>query len=176
MPDISGHDVRIERPAARAMVSLKVAKAAADQAARRLQLAAPLRVSDTEPQSLWLAPDHWLLASRVQSAETLVARCTEELAGILHLAADYSAALASRRLAGPGARRLLASGSGLDFRATGFPAGTCCRTRFAQVAAVITAAGENEFEIFVDRSYEGYLSDWLSDSMDIAARAAAGQG
>ena len=47
------------------------------------------------------------------------------------------------------------------------------RTRFAQIAAIIAAEGPEPFEIYVDRSYEEYLGEWLRGSLSISARAAS---
>lgn len=175
MPDPESSPVTlattIESFAPGAIVMLKLTLGSAADAARRLQLAEPLRVSGVDPRSVWFGPDCWFLMSRETSAETMIERCNLELPGILHNAVDYSAALAAIRIAGPAAETLLASGSGVDFRRQSFAAGSCCRTRLAQVAATVVATGDREFEIFVDRSYERYLLDWLRDSAEIAARA-----
>jgi sarcosine oxidase subunit gamma len=168
-------DVRIGHVEKRAIISLKVSKNEADNVVARLSLAPPLRVRGTDPQSLWLGPDHWLIVSTLQSADAIIGLCHKRLAGILHIAVDYVGALAILKLHGSGARALLAAGSALDFRPAFFPTGSCCRTRLAQIAAVVVATAADEFEIFVDRSYGTYLSAWLSDSMDIAAHVADGQ-
>ncbi len=106
------------------------------------------------------------------SADSLVKKCQEALADVLHNAVDNSAGLAVFRVAGPGARDLLAADCGLDFRSDKFPVGKCCRTQFAQIAAIITAEGPEQFDIYVDRSYEAYLGEWLRDSLSISDRAA----
>ena len=157
------------------MVSLKVSRSAAHAARERLALAAPLHVSAGEPRSLWLAPDHWLLVSDAASADDLIAACRETLAEILHNALDYTAALAPLRIGGECTRELLASGTGVDLRPTRFTAGSCLRTRLAQIPAIITAPGGDVFEVYVDRSHETHIVDWLEDSMEIAARAEAAE-
>jgi heterotetrameric sarcosine oxidase gamma subunit len=73
-------------------------------------------------------------------------------------------------------RDLLAADCGLDFRPQKFPVGTCCRTRLAQIAAIIAAERPEQFDIYVDRSYEAYFGDWLRDSLSIAASIAAPTG
>ena len=168
MPD--GLDIQIEHGADRALVSLRVARRAADDAVRRLRLAPPLSAAGEDPQSLWLGPDHWLLASRRQTASAMIERCEAELAGVLHNAVDQSAAFAVLRVAGREARDVLAAGAALDFRASGFPPGGCRPTRFAQVAVAIVATGTDEFELYVDRGYGKYLRDWLEDTVRIAER------
>ena len=174
MPD--GLDIQIEHAADRALVSLRVARGAAADAVRRLQLAPPLSAVGDDPRSLWLGPDHWLLASRRQTASAMIERCQAALAGVLHIAVDQSAAYSVLRVAGGHVRDVLAAGAALDFRASGFPPGGCRPTRFAQVAVAIVATGTDEFEIYVDRGYGRYLRDWLEDTAGIAERAVGRDG
>ncbi len=169
MAEQNNSGVRIERIENLSIVSLKVSSKSLDSAIDRLQLAAPISASGSDPRSLWFGPDRWLLVSSSISADLLVKRCEEELDDVLHNAVDNSAGLAVFRLTGPGARDLLAAGCGLDFRTGKFLVGDCCRTQFAQIAAVITAEGPEQFDIYVDRSYEVYLGDWLRDSLSISA-------
>ena len=170
MPD--RFNMRIEAAPDRSLVSLRVSRQAADDAVRRLDLAPPLRTAGEDPQSLWLGPDHWLLVGSPQSATAMIERCATGLAGLLHNAVDQSAAYRVLRIEGRGAREVLASGSGLDFREQSFSKGGCRPTRLAQIAAVIVAAGPEAFELYVDRAYAKYLRDWLEDSLAIAYDAA----
>jgi len=98
----------------------------------------------------------------------MIEGCEKSLADVLHNAVDSLAGLAVFRLTGTGARDLLAAGCGIDFRDEKFPVGYCCRTRFAQVAAIIAAEGPEQFDIYVDRSYEVYLGEWLRDSQTLS--------
>ena len=168
--------VSIERLENRSIVSLKISRKSLDDASERLQLASPLRIADSNPRSLWLAPDQWLLVTDTRTPDAIIEHCRETLTNVLHNAVDQSAALAVFRIAGHGARELLATGCGLDLRPAAFAVGACCRTRLAEIAAIIVAADPEQFEIYVDRSYETYLSEWLADSMTVNAYAAAGQG
>ncbi len=179
MAEQRNSDVSIERIDNLSIVSLKVSSKSVDSAANRMQLASPGSASGSDPRSLWFGPDRWLLVSSSMSAESMIKKCEEALADVLHNAVDNSAGLAVFRVAGPGARDLLAADCGLDFRSEKFPVGTCCRTQLAQIAAIITAEGPEQFDIYVDRSYEVYLGDWLRDSLSISERAASfgtGQG
>ncbi len=155
------------------IASLKVSSNSIEDARDRLQLASPLSASGSDPRSLWFGPDRWLLISSSLSAESMVKKCEEALADVLHNAVDYSAGLAVFRVAGPGARDLLASGCGIDFRDKNFPVDSCCRTQLARIAAIIVAEGPLQFDIYVDRSYAVYLDDWLRDSLSISDLAAA---
>ncbi len=167
MAEQNNSGVSIERIDDLSIVSLKISSKSLDSAIDGLQLAAPLSANGSDPRSLWIGPDRWLIVSSSISADLLVKRCEEALADVLHNAVDNSAGLAVFRLTGTGARYLWAAGCGIDFRDEKFPVGNCCRTRFAQIAAVIVAEGPEQFDIYVDRSYEKYLDDWLRDSADI---------
>jgi sarcosine oxidase subunit gamma len=153
------------------IVSLKVSKKSLEEALRQLQLAPPLAATGEDPRCLWLGPDRWLLVSASATPDSIIASCNESLAGFLHNAVDYSAGLVAHRISGPNAQRLLASGSGVDFRSEEFPVGTCCRTNFAQVAAIVDANVPDQFDLYVDRSYAGYIKDWLCDTSRIIANA-----
>jgi heterotetrameric sarcosine oxidase gamma subunit len=97
----------------------------------------------------------------------MIDSCKQALAGILHNAVDYSAGLAVLRLTGSGTRQLLATGTGADLRSGHFPVNSCCRTRLAQVAAVIVVGNRDIFDVYVDRSYESYMTHWLAESSSI---------
>ncbi len=155
------------------IVTLKVSSNSIERACDKLQIASPLSASGSDPRSLWFGPDRWLLISSSLSAESMVKKCEEALADVLHNAVDYSAGLAVFRVAGPGARDLLAAGCGVDFRSEKFPLGYCCRTQLARIAAIIVAEGPEQFDIYVDRSYAAYLDDWLNDSLSISDLAVA---
>ena len=165
--DQCNNGVSIERIENLSIVSLKVSKNSLASARNKLQLASSTSASGSDPRSLWLGPDRWLLVSNSTTPDVIVRNCKETLAEILHNAVDYSAGLVVLRIAGPNAGQLLATGSGLDFRPGKFPIHTCCRTRLAQVAAVVVAEAPEQFDIYVDRSYGSYLSDWLTEASSI---------
>ncbi len=167
MADQCNSGVSIERIENLSVVSLKVSRKSLERARDRLQLALPISATGRDPRSLWLGPDQWLLVSGSTTADSIVRNCKETLAGILHNAVDYSAGLVVLRIVGQNARQLLATGSGIDFRPEQFPIRTCCRTRLAQIAAVIVAETPEQFDIYVDRSYGTYMNDWLTDASSI---------
>ena len=151
------------------IVSLKVSSQSADTARDRLELAQSGTATNGEPQSLWFGPDRWLLVSDSTPPEVIVKTCNQSLGEVLHIAVDYSAGLAVARIAGPDSWRLLAAGSSVDFRPDKYPVLTCCRTRFAHIAAIIVAVAPEQFDVYVDRSYGTYLNEWLGDSSSIPA-------
>ena len=150
MPDVG-------RINSRAIVNLKVAMKDAGAVATRLQSA--------DTSSLNLGPDTWLLVSDSRSASDIVADCEQSLDGLLMNAVDYSSGLAIFKVSGPDSRELLAMGTGLDLRPTSFATGSCSRTRLAQIAVVVVATGDDEFELYLDRSFERYFDNWLRDSI-----------
>ena len=172
MAEQCNNGVSIERIENLSIVSLKVSSKSLESARDTLKLASPVSFSGSDPRSLWFGPDRWLLVSSSISADSLLKNCQEALVDVLHNAVDNSAGLAVFRVAGPGARDLLAADCGIDFRPEKFPVGYCCRTRLAQIAAIIAAEGPEQFDIYVDRSYETYLGEWLRDSLSISDRAA----
>lgn len=163
MPDRLDHAFQFERIGGRSIVSLKTSRTGLHNGPGKWPQAGPLAIAGNDPQSLWLGPDRWLLVSDSMSPDAIIESCSEELAGQLHNAVDYSAGLAAFRIAGRNARRVLASGTGVDLRPDKFPDGTCCRTQLAQVAAVIVAEADGRFAVYVDRSYEFYLANWLAE-------------
>ena len=167
MADKTGSELGIERRDDLSIVSLKVPRNAIDSARGRMPLAKPLEVAGSDPRSLWFGPDRWLLVSDTRSATEIIDLCNQALGDVLHNAVDYSSGLAVSRLSGPGASRLLATGAGIDLRPHRFPVGSCARTRLAQVAVVIVAEAEEIYDVYVDRSYEVYLADWLAESASI---------
>lgn len=175
MPDRYDSGVSIERMEDLSIVSLKVSRKSLEESRDRLQLASPLQATGSDPRSLWLGPDRWLLVSGSTPSDSIIEKCKVALGRNLYSAVDYSAGLMVLRVAGPDAGQLLATGSGLDFRPGKFPVGTCYRTRLAQVAAVIVSETPGQFDVYIDRSYGTYLNDWLTEASSICARAVAFQ-
>lgn len=160
----SEDSLQLERIEQHTIVSLKVAKAAIPEAREALQLAAPLRMTESSRRvSLWIAPNHWLLMSQEYRARELIEHCSEALSGTLHNAVDYSSALAGLRLKGNGVRDLLACGTAVDLRQDQFVPGTCVRTRLAQIPALVVARRADIFEIWSDRTFETWLCAWFTE-------------
>lgn len=156
-------EVRIGDAAPRFLARLRMHLDAAAQGAKVLGFSTePSSVSGSDPLALWLSPDQWLLVSSRRDATGMARDCAESLGPVLHLVTDATDALHCLAIDGPGARTLLAMGSGIDFSAQSFAPGRCVRTRFAKVAAVIHAVDRDRFEMYVDRSVAHYISEWLA--------------
>ncbi len=176
MLNLGSSETMIERVENIAIVSLKVGNTAVDEAIERLSLASPLHAEGSEPQSLWISPNQWQLVSRSQSSRSLIDVCNKQLSGLLFNAVDQSTGLAAFRIAGDGSRELLASGCGIDVRASQLKLGDCCRTRLAHILAIVVANGDDQFELLVDQSYANYFMDWLLNAARHVHVAAAGKG
>jgi len=149
----------------RTLLQLRLHRAALDQAQAalpQLLVEKPLTATGNDPCALWLAPDTRLLVSQKIGFETLRQRIATALTDCLHACTNQSDALLALRLEGPGARRRLSSGCGLDFSEPAFPSGHCARTLFAQMPLLIhRPLGGTGFDLYIDRSYAASLWSWL---------------
>lgn len=147
----------------RCIVSLRVARDSAEEAADRMQLAASLSRRNSSPSSLSIGPGHWLLMSDSRVAEDVIRNCHGRLTGLTFNAVNCTDAFEILQLTGDWARELLSSGCGLDFREKSFSMGACHRTRFGHIEATISALGDSRFEIAFDKSYERYMKSWIHE-------------
>ncbi len=152
-----------------AIVSLRVSHDGLAEATEQLRLAHAGAVSGGDPQSLCVGPGRWLLMSRSVASEAVVFLCEQGLANCVYSAVDYSSALTAFRVGGEIAEQVLASGTGVDLRPDQFPIDSCCRTLLAQIAAIVVAHSERQFDIYVDRSYAVYLTNWLAETSVVLA-------
>ena len=160
MPEHPGFEFR--QIHGRSMVQLRVRPGFADAACQTLQLPRqPLRWRGEDPSAHWLGPDQWLLTSDAKPAGDILRHIDITLSGNLHAATDMSSGYVCFALSGPAARMMLAMGCGIDMHKSAFRTGHCTRTHFANVMLFIVAVGEENFDLYVDRSLAGYLHDWL---------------
>jgi sarcosine oxidase, subunit gamma len=124
----------------------------------------PLPTVPAECRLLTLAPGEWLLISDTLAANTLREHGRQlNRQGIA--AADLSPGLAAIQLEGPAARDVLTKSCGLDLDPATFPAGTCTRTRLAQLLVIVDYIDPKPlFELYVGCSYRSYLMSWLNDA------------
>jgi sarcosine oxidase subunit gamma len=79
-------------------------------------------------------------------------------------ALDVSDGMAGLELGGSAARDILSTACALDLHPKAFPAGSCTRTRLAQLPVVIVCTGTARYELYVGTSYAPYLEAWLCDA------------
>ena len=75
MAEQSNGGVNIERVENLSIVSLKIARKSLADVPDKLRLAAPVSATDSDPRSLWLGPDHWLLVSNSKTPDVIVSGC-----------------------------------------------------------------------------------------------------
>ena len=116
--------------------------------------------------ALWMSPDELMLLMPYGEAGTAVAKLTETLSGVHHLAVDVSDARTMFKLEGDAAREVLAKGAPVDLARDQFKVGDLRRTRISHIAAAFWQSGEEPevFEIICFRSYATYLWEWLEES------------
>lgn len=113
-------------------------------------------VAMTSLAVLCVGPAEWLLVGRSE---------VPPLPPVADLAAvDLTHAYCSFEISGHRAAELLSKGCALDFDLRVFPEGSCARTRFARVQAVMHRIERGRFEVHAGRSYQAYLQTWLEDS------------
>lgn len=117
----------------------------------------------------WMAPDELMLFVPRADAADIAACAGRALEGAHHLVVDVSDARAVFRLAGAGAREVLAKGAPVDLAQVGFGVGDFRRTRLGQVAVALWMPAPATFELMCFRSVAGFVRDWL----DHAARPEA---
>jgi sarcosine oxidase subunit gamma len=121
------------------------------------------RVGDA--RLLTLGPKEWLMVCDSLDGPSLHAAVAELARAQGMAAVDLSHGMAGLRIAGTAARDVLSMGCGLDLHARFFPAGSCTRTRLAQLAVVIECThSEPRYELLVGASYAAYLQSWLQDA------------
>ena len=158
---------QVEEVIGRSIVSLKCSHRDAARIQSILQLADPPRTLERDFTSLWLGPDHWLLASDALDAQSMIDSCNLSTHNVTCNAVDCSSALAVFSVSGEGADELLAAGCGLDFRPRASRPGCCRRTRLARIAVIVVTMGDDAYNLYCDASFRTYLDDWLRDSAGI---------
>lgn len=133
-------------------------------AAANVLLPSPGQVSVTDKyRCLWLTPNEWLFvvppATEARLINKLTARLNERA-----LITDISDSRVLIVISGDSAHTLLAKGSALDWHPAKFIVGQCAVTRFAGIAAMVHRLSEQDYELFVERSYAVYCWDWLVDA------------
>jgi len=162
-----------QRPSGPA-ISLRVRlpdEAVQTRAAALLGAALPLRPGHATTVNgarlCWLAPGEWLLLDFDLPAERLAATLAPATCHV----AESGEAFVRFRITGERALAVLAKGTSLDLPAL-VAAGSCARTRFAQIHAlfVVPTAGESRLDLVADISCTEHLKQWFSvATLDLVA-------
>lgn len=114
-----------------------------------------------EHAAAWMSPDELLLFAPAGEGARLAAGLGRALALGHHLAADVSAVRAVFRIAGPGARTVLAKGTPADLRPEAFGPGDFRRSRLGQVAVAFWMVDAETFDLVCYRSVADFVARWL---------------
>ncbi|MEP2717702.1 sarcosine oxidase subunit gamma family protein [Pseudophaeobacter sp.] len=112
----------------------------------------------------WMSPDELLLLVPYGEAVAKTAELAKALEGEHALAANVSDARSFFRIAGEGAREVLAKISPVDFSPEVFTPGSFRRSRTAQVAAAVWLQEDGSFRIVCFRSVGAYMFGLLSNA------------
>jgi sarcosine oxidase subunit gamma len=140
---------------------------AADAVALELGLPLPTAPGATSVGQLtvvWLGPDEWLVIGPAGTEGTLEARLRSAIGAGHASVVDVSAQRTTLRIAGPGARDLLALGCALDLHPRSFGEGSCAQTMLARAQVVLVGRESGAFWVLVRASFASYLVDWLIDA------------
>jgi sarcosine oxidase, subunit gamma len=121
----------------------------------------PNKAVGAVPRIWWTSPNCWLIGG-LGSLVALEAAIAEETAHIT----EVGDGRIIFRLAGSGARDLLAHGTGLDLHPRVFPNGCCAQTLFADVPVLIDRMPEmDSFDIHADAGFADYLGLWFETAI-----------
>lgn len=109
----------------------------------------------------WMSPDELLVLCPYADVAGAVAKMQAGLTKVHALAVDVSDARAVFRVAGKGAREVMAKLAPVDFRPTAFGPGMFRRSRLAQVPAAFWMPDDASFQIVCFRSNAQYMFDLL---------------
>lgn len=102
-------------------------------------------------------PGVWYVVGEAPVTAPVMARLRDQLGESVHLI-DQTHGRVRIELSGPGAERLMATGSAVNLSLDRFPVGSACETLFRHVGVHITRVGPDRFELLVGRSFA--LSLW----------------
>ena len=115
---------------------------------------------------LWLGPDEWLVLAEPGREASLVDELVAAMDGVPASVVDVSGNRARLRLAGPGAREVLAKGCPLDLHPRAMKPGDCAQTVLARTAVILHQVDDRPcYDLYPRRSFAPYLAAWLRDAM-----------
>ena len=120
--------------------------------------------SSADSSVLWLAPDEFLVVSRLEPSAL-----TQALVVALHgepgSAVDLSANRTTLELTGASARDVLEKGCPLDLHPRSFAVGSGYVTSLGSVPVLLWKTGPQTYRLLVRSSFADHLGRWLVDAM-----------
>lgn len=149
-------------------INLRVRGAAVRAVSAALGYALPIEANtvagNDASRACWLGPDEWLLICEDTKRAELKKRLDDALTGHAYAATDITDSRAVLRIAGVCARPVLAKGCPLDLHSKIFGVGRVAQSVVGKAQAMILPIDGGGYDLFVSRSFAGYLWSWLLDA------------
>lgn len=114
---------------------------------------------------LWQAYDEWLIIGRDGSQAVMGPSLSNALAGMHCAVTDVSDLRSAFEVSGLHARDVLQKGCAVDLHPRAFDSGSCVNAALARVRVTLRQMdAAPTYEVLVERSFAGYLRDWLTDA------------
>tara|TARA_B100000676_G_scaffold311738_1_gene382764 strand:+ start:1334 stop:1933 length:600 start_codon:yes stop_codon:yes gene_type:complete len=111
----------------------------------------------------WMGPNRWWLVG-VEHKLPSVEKLLQNLAAFAVAVTEISEAFAVLTLSGEHARDVLSKGCTIDMHPSATQIGSVVQTNLAKTQVAIYHSKDNDFQIFVRRSFAEYLWTWLEDA------------
>ena len=134
---------------------------------KTLGLTLPKRLAMTASKShtiYWMSPDEWLLTCPYDVIDQLLAYLKSATANHHVAVVDVSSAYCQLNLSGDHAIDVLRKSTAYDVHERNFPKGKVVNTTFAKAQATLAAIDQDNYQLFVRRSFADYLWLWLQRS------------
>ncbi len=115
----------------------------------------------------WMSPDEWRLCCPVDRAFDLEQRLLAELSALPGLSpaiVNNTGGFTIIDLSGKDAKNLLKKSTGYDVREQNFPVGKVVNTTFAKASVTLLRTGEEQWQLWLRRSFAEYVWLWLQHS------------
>ncbi len=112
----------------------------------------------------WMSPDEWLLSCPYDVVDPLAAYLRSATASQHVAIVNVSSAYCQLNICGNHAVDVLKKSTAYDVHDRNFPKGKVVNTTFAKAQATLAAIDQDNYQLFVRRSFADYLWLWLQRS------------
>ena len=112
----------------------------------------------------WMSPDEWLLTCPYKVVDELLAYLRSATANHHVAIVNVSSAYCQSNLSGDHAIDVLKKSTTYDVHERNFPKGKVVNTTFSKAQATLAAIDQDNYQLFVRRSFADYIWLWLQRS------------
>lgn len=112
----------------------------------------------------WAGPNEWLLFCQCEQEDVILSALKTKMAGIFAVFTLMTDSRVAYQIRGGEAPEFLAKGCSVDVHPDVFPEGVLAITRFAGLASMIVHASNDHYFLYVDRSYQRFILEWMLDA------------